>query len=614
MEHSATLSVTKLKSLCVRLWERENNYRNTMVSKLTMRQRSFLMVIPLLLLSACAGLPGSQLSRIAGVKIDQAQINYLPQDASQVGSDQLSNDAYRMIIAELAFRRGYIDLAIENYLMVAKSQTNPEIAARVVRIAIYGNKLEAALEAANRQLELSPNNLEAKQVIVAIYIRQGKPEVAARYLGNVISSSEISDKVLFGSLTGLLSREEDAKTTLEVTRQTAQSFPEKAYAQYLHGVLSAQAGQDKEAFSYIDKSLEIEIIEGVYSLQAKILLKLGRPEEAVVSLQQAVKDSPNDQNLGITFARLLVDLNQYELARVEFERLYQVSPNDPDLLYTMGLLSLESQRLDDAEKYMSRLVGLKLREGEAQYYLGRIFEAKAQPNQAIDWYRLVQVKEYRFDAQLRIAVLLGSEGQIKESREHLNQMRKGSQTQSALIQIYMTEGEILSAAEQFDDALEVYSTALKISPIDVDLLYARGMVAERVDRLDILEADIKAILKMQPNNAHALNALGFTLADRTDRYEEAYDMLKRAVELMPNNAAIQDSFGWVNFRMGNYDVAIGILQLALSQYYDGEIAAHLGEVLWVSGNKADAETVWKEALEKIPNSPIIKRVMQRLMP
>jgi tetratricopeptide (TPR) repeat protein len=279
----------------------------------------------------------------------------------------------------------------------------------------------------------------------------------------------------------------------------------------------------------------------------------------------------------------------------------------------LGLLSLESQRLDNAEKYMSRLVELNLREGEAQYYLGRIFEGKRQPNQAIDWYRSVQVKEYRFDAQLRIAVLLGSIGQIKESNEYLSQMRKGSQTQSALVRIYITEGEILSTAGQFTEALEVYNEALKVSPDDIDLLFARGMVAERADRLDILEADIKAVLKMQPNNAHALNALGFTLADRTDRYEEAYGMLKRAVELMPNNAAILDSFGWVNYRMGKYDVAIRLLKSALSKYYDNEIVAHLGEVLWVSGNQEEAKSVWEEALKKTPNDPLIQKVMQRFI-
>jgi tetratricopeptide (TPR) repeat protein len=583
-----------------------------MVSKLTTRQRNLGMILPILLLSACAGLPGSQLSGIAYVKIDPSQINFLPKNNNLVEPDRLSNDAYHMMIAELAFRRGDTNLAVENYLIVTKSQNNPEIAARAVRIAIYGNNFEAAIEAANRQLELSPNDLEAQQVIVAIYIRQGKPAEAARAIDNMISNSKASDTVLFGSLMGMLAREEDAKAALEVTRLTAQNYPEKAYAQYMHGVLSAQAGQAKEALHYLNKSLEIQVIDGAYSSRAKILLKLGQPEEAVVSLRQAVKDRPDDKDLGLTYARLLVDVKQYKLARIEFEKLYQTSPNDPDLLYTLGLLSLESQRLDDAEKYMSRLVELSLREGEAQYYLGRIFEGKKQPNQAIDWYRLVQVKEYRFDAQLRVAVLLGSTDRIKESRKHLDQMRKGSQSQSTLVRIYMTEGEILSAAEQFSEALGVYNTALKFSPGNIDLLFARGMMAERIGRIDILEADIKAVLKIQPNNAHALNALGFTLADQTDRYEEAYDLLKRAVELLPDNAAILDSFGWVNYQMGNYDIAIRFLQSALSKYYDSEIAAHLGEVLWVSGNKEAAKRVWKEALKKIPNDPRIKEVMQRL--
>jgi tetratricopeptide (TPR) repeat protein len=583
-----------------------------MVSKLTTRQRNFLMILPILLLSGCAGLPGSQPLGLSEVKADQTQINYLTEDSSQVEPDQVSNDAYHMMIAELAFRRGDIDLAVENYLIVAKSQNNPEIAARAFRIAIYGNHYEAALEAADRRLELSPNDLEAQQIIVAIYIRQRKTTRAARYLEKVISKSQTSDKVLFGSLTRLLAKEKDVKATLEVSRQTAQNYPDRAYAQYMHSVLSAQAGQSEEALTYIDNSLKIQVIDGVYSSRAKILLKLDRPEEAVVSLRHAVKDRPDDKDLGLTYARLLVDVKQYELARIEFKKLYQASPNDPDLLYTLGLLSIESQKLDDAEKYMSRLVELNLREGEAQYYLGRIFEGRKQLNQAIDWYRKVQIKEYRFDAQLRIAALLGLTDRIKESREYLDQMRKGSQAQSALVRIYMTEGGILSAVEQYDEALEVYNTALKISPGNIDLLFSRGMVAERVGRLDILETDIKAVLKIQPNNAHALNALGFTLADRTDRYEEAYDMLKRALELLPDNAAVLDSFGWVNYRMGNYDVAIRLLQAALSKYYDSEIAAHLVEVLWVSGNKEGATSVWKEALEKIPNDPRIKQVMQRL--
>ncbi|MFT4650902.1 MAG: tetratricopeptide (TPR) repeat protein [Flavobacteriales bacterium] len=583
-----------------------------MTSKLTTSQRNFWTILPILLLSACAQLPRSQSLNLVEVKVDQTQINYLDEDNSQAKSNQLSSDAYHMMVAELAFRNDDIDLAVENYLVVAKSQNNPDIAARAFRIALYGNDFGASLEAANRRLELAPNDIEAQQVIVVIYIRQKKIAKAVSFLKNVISNSQVTDKVLFGSLIGLFASEQDAKTTLDVTRQTAQNYPQKAYVQYMHAVLSAQSGQAEEALNFLDKSLEIEVIEGAYSSRSKILLKLGQTEEAVASLRQAVKDRPDDKDLGLTYARLLVDVKQYELARIEFEKLYLTSPDDPDLLYTLGLLSLESERLDDAQKYMSRLVTLNLREGEAQYYLGRIFEGKRLLNQAIERYRLVQVTEYRFDAQLRIAALLGATDRLKESREHLDQMRKGSQTQSSMVRIYITEGEILSASEQFDDALAVYNTALELSPSNIELLFARGMVAERVDRLDILEADIKAVLKVQPNNAHALNALGFTLADRTDRYEEAYDMLKRAAELLPNNAAILDSFGWVNYRMGNYDVAVRLLRSALSKTYDNEIAAHLVEVLWVSGNKEGAKGLWKEALRKAPNDPRIQQVIRRL--
>lgn len=582
-----------------------------MVSKLINRQSSFLIALAILLLSACSGLQVSSSLGLSRIETGLSQINDLAAD-DQINQDQFGDDTYHIMVAEIAFRRGNINLAVDNYLLVAKSQTNPDIAARAVRIAMYAENFDVALAAASRQLELSPKNLDAQQVIVAIYIRQGKTTEAVGYIEAMISNSEVGEAALFSTLLGMLAREKNTLATLEVTQQLAKNHPENAYTQYLHGMLSAQAGQLESALNYLDQSLEIAVIEGTHNARTNILLKLDRPVEAVTSLGQAVAERPDDKNLGLTYAHLLVDVKQYEKAGLEFERLYQTSPNDPDLLYALGLLSLESQRLDHAEKYMSRLLELNLRGGEAQYYLGRIFERKKQPDQAIAWYRMVRVKQYRFDAQLRIAVLLGSSDRISDAREHLNQMRKGSQTNHVLVRIYMTEGEILSAAGQFPEAMEIYTVALQFSPNNIDLLFARGMVAERMGYLDILETDINAVLKIQPNNALALNALGFTLADRTDRYDEAYDLIKRAVELLPDNAAILDSFGWVNYRLGNYDIAIRLLRSALSKYYDSEIVAHLGEVLWVSGNQKEAQSVWQEALKKNPNDLRIRQIMQRL--
>jgi len=139
-------------------------------------------------------------------------------------------------------------------------------------------------------------------------------------------------------------------------------------------------------------------------------------------------------------------------------------------------------------------------------------------------------------------------------------------------------------------------------------------VAERLGRIDMLEADIKLILKTEPNNAHALNALGFTLADQTDRYEEAYAYIKRAIEINPDDAAIIDSWGWIHYRMGDYDKAIALLRTALSRFDDAEIASHLGEVLWVSGNQEEARRIWQKALKKSPDAPALQGVMQRFIP
>jgi len=303
----------------------------------------------------------------------------------------------------------------------------------------------------------------------------------------------------------------------------------------------------------------------------------------------------------------------YEKARIEFEKLHRAAPDDVELLYTLGLLSLESQRLDDAEKYMLILVEMNQREGEAQYYLGRVSEGQGRHDKAIEWYRQVHIGEYMFDAKLRIANLLGETGHFDEAYEHLGAMLKGSQSNGSLVRIYLTEGELLRAQKRYQDAIEVYNSALDIVPRNSDILYARALTAEKIGRLDILEADIHTILKTEPNNAHALNALGFTLADQTDRYEEAYGYLKRAIEIMPDDPAIIDSFGWINYRLGNYEEAIRLLRNALSRFDDGEIAAHLGEVLWASGRQVEAEEVWKKALKKSPDNSTLQDVMGRFI-
>ncbi len=562
-----------------------------------------------LLLTACAGLPQTSSQSPELLEQQRAQVNPL---SSQ--RDAVADASYNLMVAEIALNQGNTEVAVKHYLDVALTQDNPEIAERAVRVAVYGQNLEAAIIAAQRWIELDPSRIEARQVIAAIYVRQDKIQEAFTYLDDLIQTSELDDAQLFPPLLGILAREKNANTVLAVSLLIAQKNPDRAYAQYLHGMLSAQNGRAEAALEYIDRSIALQEIEGVHATRAKILLGLGRSDEAVLSLSKAVENDPDDQALRLTYARLLVDIKDYEKARIQFEKLHMASPDDAELLYTLGLLSLESQRLDDAEKYMMKLVELNQREGEAQYYLGRIFENRKQYDAAIEWYKKVHVGDYKFDAQLRIADMLGISGRTDEAVQHLDAILKGSQSDGSLVRIYIAKGELLRAARRYEEAMTVFNTALEIVPGNSDLLYSRALVAERLGRIDMLEADIKLILKTEPNNAHALNALGFTLADQTDRYEEAYAYIKRAIEINPDDAAIIDSWGWIHYRLGDYEKAIELLRKALSRFDDAEIASHLGEVLWVSGKQDEARSIWQTALKKSPDAPALHSVMQRFIP
>lgn len=567
------------------------------------------IVLATLLVSSCAGLTPLSTRDAGLLETEPVQINLL--DSQQ---DLMADAAYNLMVAELALNRGETEVAVAYYLKLAKSQSDPAIAERAVRLAVFGQNLEAAIEAAQRWIELDPDRVEAQQVIAAVYIRQGKVDEAYRYIDSLIQSSELEDQQLFAPLLGILAREKNVETVLSISMRIAEKYPRRAHAQYLHGMLAAQHGRSEIALEYLNRTISLENIDGAHTARAKILVKLGRPQEAVSSLQQVVANNPDDMVLRLIYARLLVDVSEYEKALAEFEILQIATPDDAELLYTLGLLSLDSDRLDDAENYLLQLLELKQREGETQYYLGRIYEKREQYDAAIEWYQKVHVGDHVFDARLRIADLLSSSGQVDEAILQLDNMLKGSMSDSSVVRIYITRGGIMRSAGRYDDAMDTYNTALEIVPGNSDLLYARALAAEKVGRIDILEADIKVILENEPDNAHALNALGFTLADRTDRYNEAMGYLRRAIEIMPDDAAIIDSLGWVNYRLGNYDEAIQLLRKALSRFDDSEIAAHLGEVLWVSGQQDEARQVWQKGLKKSPGDPLLQKVMQRFIP
>ncbi len=273
---------------------------------------------------------------------------------------------------------------------------------------------------------------------------------------------------------------------------------------------------------------------------------------------------------------------------------------------------MQLNRLDQGEQYLQTLKSRGEREDDVSYFLGRLAELRQEPEQAQRFYRLVQQGNNYPEARTRLALLQAKAGMVDEAIAEVQALRE--RLPSRAKRLYIIEASILANAKREKEAFSVYRRAMKEFPGDYDLLYARAMFSEEVDRLDQLEADLRAIIEKDPDNINALNSLGYTLADRTDRYQEAYELIKRAYELDKNSNAILDSLGWVLYKLGRLDEALPLLKRSIKLKKDHEVAAHLGEVLWVSGQKDAALEVWNDALQSFPDDTLIKKVMRQFVP
>jgi tetratricopeptide (TPR) repeat protein len=533
--------------------------------------------------------------------------------ASKPNSAKVDSDLlYRVLVAELAGRRGQVDVALENYLAAARVSTDPRVAERATRIALFARNNESATEAARRWIALDPNSIEAHQGLAALMIRAGDADAALEQLEAVIDLTEGGPEKGVSVVAALIGKEKNHRVGLEVMSRLVERHKDVAAAHGAQANLAARVGDRNLALSALDEAIRLKAdYTEARLLRASVLTNMGRSKEAFSGLSTAVDLYPNNTQLRLGFARLLVQAREFDRAATEFKSLYNSNPDDVDLLYTLGLLAIESRRLEDAKTYLGRLLELKARTDEANYYLGRIADNQRDFRLAIDYYNKVGSGENQLDAQVRIAEMMGKLGRVEEAREHLDRLRALDSDSRNAVRFYLAESEILHDAGDFEAALRILTTALEESPGNADLLYTRALTAEKLDRSDLFESDLRTVLDSEPDNGHALNALGYFLVDRTDRLAEARDYITRAAKLLPDDPAVIDSLGWLHYREGNNAKALELLRRAYDMMPDAEIAAHLGEVLWVTGDRNEASEVWQKALDAAPDDALLKEVIER---
>ncbi len=537
---------------------------------------------------------------------DLLQFPSVPANQAQIETDPL----YRLLVAEFAGQRDQLPTAVEQYAELVRATKDPAIAERATKMALFAHDTAAALVAAERWIVLAPENLEARQIAAAMYVRVGEAAPAIVHLKYLLAHDHGAPGNKLKIIANLLGHEEDRATALAVMEQVLDRKTVDPDILLMYAVLALRVDKLDASRSAMDQLVtKADINPNIALAYVSALQKQGQATEALNFLERALQRTPEEFGLRLIYARLLAEAERFEAAREQFLRLNRQMPDSLDALYALGLLNLQTNRLTEATRNFEALKRNPDRVDDANFYLGQVAEAGKKPADALKAYREVVGGSNVFPAKVRIAVLLAAQRQVAAAREILAGLKPESNEQHR--QVVLVEADILAKRKDYANAMAVFDKALN-GNYDTILLYSRAMLAERMNRVDVLEADLREILRREPKNSDALNALGFTLADRTARYTEAHELIERALELTPDNFYVLDSMGWVLYRLGRLEEAVPYLQRARAQRNDPEVAAHLGEVLWVLGRREDARAVWNSALNTHPEDEKILNAIKRL--
>ena len=566
--------------------------------------RSSALLLALVFLSGCQALAPTSPDESSAVE-DTTSVPEKPKVYSSFSEDTL----YSLLSAELAGQRNRLDIALDNYVTQAINTQDPGISERAFRIAEYLGADQAALDTSLIWAKNAPDDLEAQRAAAIQLARNGRYDDSIVYMEKVLQAKG-DTHFDFLALSASESDPETRSGMLKSFNSLLARHPDNGQLIFGKALLMQQDGDAEGALKLLENNPPQAGEVAPVLLRARILQSLNRGDEALPLLKKSIQQYPQDKRLALTYARALVEQNRMDEAKAQFASLVQQYPEDDELRFSLALVCLEGKAWDEAEGYLQTLIERDSHVDAAHLNLGRIAEERNDPQGALIEYAQVGPGNDYLPAQLRQADILISHGRGTEASAKLAAAR--DEQPDYAIQLFLIEAETLSANNQTNRAWDVLQQALKQYPDDLNLLYSRAMLAEKRNDLPQLEKDLRAIIAREPDNAMALNALGYTLSDRTTRYAEAKALIQQAYDINPDDPAVLDSLGWVNYRLGNLNEAEQLLRQALDRFPDQEVAAHLGEVLWANGKQREARQVWAKFLKDNPESPILRKTVLRL--
>jgi tetratricopeptide (TPR) repeat protein len=517
---------------------------------------------------------------------------------------------YHLMLGEMALQRGQLNDAAREYRLAAEAGSDPSVAERATELALMLDDQDEALLSARRWYELSPGQEEAASQYAILLINAGKTRPAIEVVRDLKAIHEAAGEPHAAVLLlPVALQADDIGVALEVMTKVLGKMPADAASLVVLSSLSQIEGKAKEAEKFARAAVAAEPDWGTAVMQlARVLVRSGRAEEGLALAGKHVAAGA-ELSARLEFASLLSLSGDNAAAALILEQILLEHPGLPPALSMMGYVEYQSGRPENARRYYSRLAAIGQHFDEAYYYLGQISLDQGDGETAAQILQMVPEGDYFLASQFGIRDALVLAGKPDAAMEYLQQIAESHPEYQT--QMLIARAELLAQQYQYAEAIGLYQQALELDPENIQLRYGLAMALEQTGQVDEAIEMLRWVVRQDPGDATALNALGYTLADHQRDMEEAYRYISEAYKQEPLNPAVVDSMGWVEYRRGNLESALDYLRKAYALLADAEIAAHLGEVLWMLGNPDEARSVWEQALVQDPEHPALIGVMEK---
>jgi len=557
--------------------------------------------IALVLLYGCATTKEQATAPIVnGKPVELTKKKLQKEDKTSIDPDVL----FMLMTAEIAGQRGQYDVAMEGYLEAAKRVHDPRLTERAAMIAMYMKDGNRTNEAVSLWLKQDPDNLSARKIAALSALKAENKQQSVEQLSALLKTDPAGfEKTLF-ELAGALQKEDNVAFIYAVMEDLAVKHPDQASIFFIQSLLASDLRDKALAEKKVERALVLQPgWDKALILQAQLAVHDENYKQAETLLRNASLKYPDNPKFKKMLAQVLIKDAKYEEAGEVYEALFANDPKDYESQFSLGLVHLQLERDSKAEDIFKQLLEHADWRNQSNFYLGKIEEKRGNVENALSSFDKVTDGPFQFEAALTGISLLAKNKQYDRAEQRLKVLSGKFPKQKP--RIVLLRAELYGQQKQYEKAYSYLADELKNYPDQEELLYSRALMADRMGKLDVMEADLQKILAKHPDNVEALNALGYSLADKTTRYAEAETYLLHALRIKPDEAVVLDSYGWLKYKMGNRQAALDYLQKAYDKQPENEIAAHLAEVLWVSGKKEEAKKLILKALEDAPDDSFL---------